>query len=91
MSTKGCSPVSKAAKEPPMLHLEFPPKMDVPGLEAAAFNQEVTVIVKGNVKAISESSWDKTRNLSVEIKSCEISVPAPATIDSALKKAERRA
>jgi len=83
--------IAKDNPAPPRLSLEFPPKMDVPGLEATSFDQQVTVIVKGKVKAISESSWDKARHLSVEIASCEISVPAASTMEHALEKAKKRA
>lgn len=77
-------------EEPTVAYFHFKEKGKVQpiGYEGLGVNQEATVILKGKIKQLGVSSWEKGKGFSIEIASCEITGPAKVvTIDDAVKAA----
>jgi len=60
-------------------HFREKGKVQPKGYSGLGIDQEVTVTIKGKVKQIG-SSWDNGATFTVEIESCEISVPASGAV-----------
>lgn len=63
-------------------HFREKGKVQPKGYAGLGIDQEITVTIKGKVKQIG-SSWDNGATFTVEIASCEISVPASAAVSLA--------
>lgn len=90
MATKAAS--IKAVEEPTTASLYFRDKGKVQpdGYDGLGINDEVTVILKGSVRSLGVSSWEKGKRIEVELASCEIVKPAtPAGIEGAIQAAEK--
>lgn len=82
--SKGLSSATVMANEPVTASFNFREKGKVQpaGYKGLGIDQDVTVTVKGKVKQLG-SSWDNGAQFTIEIASCEISVPASANVSLA--------
>ena len=82
--------MAKAFEEPTTASFYFREKDKVQpkGYEGLVVDQEATIILKGTIRRVGCSAWEKGKGFEIEISSCEISgPPRVVTIDDAVTSA----
>ena len=92
MGMDSVSPVNKEEERPVTAEFSFREKGKVQpaGYEGLGIDDDATVTVKGKVKSLG-STWDKGPRFTIEISSCDISVPAEksASLSAAIEAADK--
>lgn len=83
-SAPGISPDPTTAS----FHFQEKGKVQPVGYEGLGIDQEATIILKGTIRRVGVSMWERGKGFEIEIESCEISGPPKVlTIDDAVKSA----
>lgn len=86
----------KQPKEKPRVRLEFPKdgKVQPKGFDGVGVNDQVTVVLKGTIKEVSENaeSWNPGKQMLLHVTACEIKGQAqgPVSLDAAIKAGQAK-
>lgn len=88
--------LKKKEEEKSTVNLNFPEKSKVQpeNFAGLSIDEEATITIKGKLRSLSISDWDKSKSISLDLTACTIEIPAenPLSLEQSLDFAagERR-